>query len=62
MSVAEMRKTVLEKVETLSEQQLLKVNQFVDRINEMPGKEYELLEHVKNIVSERSEVIKKLAQ
>ena len=33
MSVAEMKKTILEKVETLSEEQLIELNQFVDRIN-----------------------------
>lgn len=62
MSVAEMKKIILEKVEALSEQQLIEVNQFVDRINQMPGKEYDLLSHVENIVAERAEVMKKLAQ
>lgn len=62
MSVAEIKKNILEKVETLSEQQLIDVNQFVDRINKMPGKEYDLLPHVESIVSEREEVMQKLAQ
>ncbi len=62
MSVAEMKKTILEKVETLSEQQLTDVNQFLDKINKMPGKEYNLLQHVEKIISERSDVLKKLAQ
>ncbi len=61
MSVAEMKKTILEKVETLSEKQLIELNQFVDKIN-MQAKEYDLLPHVESIVSEREEVMKKLAQ
>ena len=62
MSVAEMKKTILEKVETLSEEQLIELNQFVDRINMQSSKEYNLLPHVESIVSEREEVLKKLAQ
>ena len=62
MSVAEMKKTILEKVETLSEEQLIELNQFVDRINMQSSKEYNLLPHVTSIVSERQEVLKKLAQ
>lgn len=62
MSVAEMKKIILEKVETLSEQQLTDLNQFLDKINKMPGKEYNLLQHVEKIISERSDVLKKLAQ
>ena len=62
MSVAEMKKTILEKVETLSEEQLIELNQFVDRINIQSSKEYNLLPHVESIVSEREEVLKKLAQ
>ena len=62
MSVAEMKKTILEKVETLSEEQLIELTQFVDRINMQSSKEYNLLPHVESIVSERQEVLKKLAQ
>lgn len=62
MSVAEMKKTILEKVETLTEEQLVQLNQFVDSINEVPAKEYDLLPHIENIVSKRAEVFKKLAQ
>ena len=62
MSVAEMKKTILEKVETLSEEQLIELTQFVDRINMQSSKEYNLLPHVESIVSEREEVLKKLAQ
>ena len=62
MSVAEMKKTILEKVETLSEEQLIELTQFVDSINMQSSKEYNLLPHVTSIVSERQEVLKKLAQ
>ena len=62
MSVAEMKKAILEKVETLSEQQLLEVSRFVDSINNIAQKEYDLLPHIESIVSERKEVLKKLAE
>ncbi len=62
MSVAEMKKTIIEKVETLTEDQLIQLNEFVDSINKVSAKEYELLPHVENIVAEREEVLKKLAQ
>lgn len=55
-------KQLLEKVETLSEEQLIALNQFVDRINNIPVKEYDLLSSVDGIVSEREEVLKKLAR
>jgi len=57
-----MKKTILAKVEELSEEQLIEVSQFVDRINKMPAREYDLLPNVENIISEREEVLKKLAQ
>ncbi len=62
MSVAEMKKTILQKVETLSEEQLTELKQFIDTINNSSAKEYDLLGHVENIVSEREELLKKLAQ
>ena len=62
MSVAEMKKNILEKVETLSEFQLNELNLFIDRINNPAIKEYDLLQHVDNIITEREDVMKKLAQ
>jgi hypothetical protein len=62
MSVAEMKKTIIEKVETLSEEQLTALNTFLDRVNNGQSKEYDLLQHVESLVSEREEVLKKLAQ
>lgn len=61
MSVVEMKKTIIDKVETLTEEQLFEVKQFLERIKS-PATEYDLLPHIKNIVAERQEVLKKLAQ
>ena len=62
MSIVEMKKTILEKVEKLTEEQLIELNHFVDTINKVDANEYNLLPHVDSIVSEREEVMKKLAQ
>lgn len=62
MSVEEMKKAISEKVETLTEEQLMRVSNYIDSINQTPGKEYDLLPHVEDIVKEREEVLKKLAQ
>ncbi len=62
MSVAEMKKTILEKVDALAEEQLIELKEYIDRINNTGIKEYDLLPHVENIVSEREAVMKKLAQ
>ncbi len=57
-----MKIKIIEKVETLTEDQLIQLNEFVDSINKVSAKEYELLPHIENIVAEREEVLKKLAQ
>jgi hypothetical protein len=62
MSVAEMKKTIIKEVEKLSEEQLLELKQFIDGINNTSSKEYDLLPHIESIVSEREELLKKLAQ
>ena len=62
MSVAEMKKTIMEKVEQLNEKQLVQLNDLIDALNQTPSKEYDLLPHVENIISEREEVLKKLAK
>ncbi len=49
MSVAEMKK-IIEKVQTLTEEQLIQLNQFVDSINNVPTKEYDLLPHVETLL------------
>jgi uncharacterized protein (UPF0335 family) len=62
MSVEEMRKLIKEKIETLSETQLKELDSFISRINSTPVEEWNLGNHVKNIVEEREEVLKKLAK
>lgn len=62
MSAAEMKKTILEKVDALSEEQLIELREYIDRINKTGVKEYDLLPHVENIVSEREDVMKKLGR
>ena len=62
MSVAEMKKAIIEKVQTLSEEQLSALNTFIDEINNQHSGEYNLLNHVEDLVSEREELLKKLAQ
>lgn len=62
MNVAEMKKNIIEKVETLTEKQLVQLNHYVDSMDQEQGKEYNLLPHVEAIVKERGDVLKKLAQ
>lgn len=62
MSAEEIKRHLLEKVETLTEQQLLQLNNYVDAIKQEPAKEYDLLQHVESIVKERKDVLKRLAQ
>lgn len=62
MSAAEMKKTIIEKVDIMSEKELSELKQFIDKINHISVKEYDLLPHIESIVSEREEVLKKLAQ
>ena len=62
MSVAEMKKIILEKIDSLSEKQLAEVTLFIEDINNPQAKEYNLMEYVENIVFEREEVMKRLAQ
>ena len=62
MSVEEMRKLIKEKIETLNESQLKELDNTISRINSTPVEEWDLGEHVKNIVAERQEVLKKLAK
>ncbi len=62
MSVAEMKKIILEKIDSLSEKQLADLTQIIEDINNPQPKEYNLMEHVENIVSEREDVMKRLAK
>ncbi len=62
MSVEEMKKAIGEKVDTLNEAQLKELDSFINKINGLSANEWNLSEHVKNIVNEREEVLKKLAK
>ena len=62
MIVAEMKKIIVEKLDALSQEQLVDLEQFIDGINNPTEKEYDLMQHVENIVSERGDVLKKLAK
>lgn len=62
MSVAEMKIAIKEKIETLNETQLKELNSFINGIISVPVGEWDLENHVKNIVKEREEVLKNLAK
>ena len=62
MSVTEMKKKINEKIDTLNEEQLKEVDIFITKINNLFTDDWNLLSHVENIVSERAEVLRKLAQ
>ncbi len=62
MSIEEMKKNIIEKVEMLTEEQLVQLTKYVDAINQETAREYDLFPHVENIVKERGDVLKKLAQ
>ncbi len=62
MSVAEMKKAIAEKLEKLDETQLKELDIFINKINILPANEWNLSEHVNNIVNEREEVLQNLAK
>lgn len=62
MSTSEMKKIIHEKVEKLNDAQLNELDNYITRINNLPAGEWDLSDHIENIVSERAEVLKKLAQ
>jgi recombinational DNA repair ATPase RecF len=62
MSVAEMKKVISEKLNTLNEAQLKELDAFINKINSLSANDWDLSEHVNNIVKEREEVLQKLAK
>ena len=62
MSVAEMKKKIIEKVETLSESELLQIHTFIDGISKTDKKDFDITKHIDSIITEREEVLRKLAQ
>jgi hypothetical protein len=62
MSVEELKKEIQKEIENLSPEQLKSVDNFIKNINSVSSKEWDLNEHVQNIMQEREEVLKKLAK
>ena len=62
MSVTEMKKEINVKVESLNEQQLKMVEQFIEKINFSKEGEWDLKKYMDDILKERAEVLQKLAQ
>jgi len=64
MSVAEMKKVINAKIDTMDESKLKMIEQFIEKINSFKGaeKEWDLEKYVGEILEERAEVLQKLAQ
>lgn len=62
MSTSEMKKHIQEKVENLNDAQLIELDNFITKINNLPGGEWDLSNHIDSIVNERDEVLQKLAK
>ena len=60
MSEIEMMQTITRKIEKLSEKELASVNEFIDKLS--IGEEIDLLKHMDEIILERKDVLKKLAE
>lgn len=61
MSVAEMKKEINDKINSLDESQLKMVEKFIERINQSSS-EWDLKKYADEIMNERGEVLQKLAQ
>lgn len=61
MSIAEMKKEINDKINRLDESQLRMVEKFIEKINSQIS-EWDLKQYVSEILNERAEVLKKLAQ
>jgi hypothetical protein len=61
MSVTEMKKEINDKINKLDETQLKMVEKFIEKIN-LQTSEWDLQKYVNEILSERVEVLQKLAQ
>lgn len=62
MSIAELKKVVHAKVDEMNDEKLELVNKYIEMINEESKARVSLLAHAMNIISERDEVLAKLAQ
>lgn len=57
-----MKKAIVDKVETLTEKQLIELDRFVDNLSKSSSNEYNLLPYIEDLIDERKAVLKKLAQ
>ena len=62
MSITEMKKEINSKIDNLNEAQLNAVKEFIKKINSSKETEWDIKKHLSEIMDERSEVLKKLAQ
>ncbi|HEV2832790.1 MAG TPA: hypothetical protein VGW31_12490 [Hanamia sp.] len=62
MSITEMKKEINSKIENLNEAQLNAVKEFIKKINSSKETEWDLKKYLNEIMDERDEVLKKLAQ
>ncbi|MEO5648707.1 MAG: hypothetical protein ABIR03_02150 [Ginsengibacter sp.] len=62
MSIVEIKKEINSKIDNLNEAQLNAVKEFIKKINLSKETEWDLKKYLNEIMDERSEVLKKLAQ
>lgn len=62
MSIVEIKKEINSKIDNLNEAQLNAVKEFIKKINLSKETEWDLKKYLSEIMDERSEVLKKLAQ
>ncbi|MBY0478131.1 MAG: hypothetical protein K2Q24_10830 [Chitinophagaceae bacterium] len=62
MSIAEMKKKIHEKVDSLEENKLKLLNDFIEQINSDSNARVSVLASAMEIIKEREKVLEKLAQ
>lgn len=62
MVADEIRKTVKSKIDAMDESQLKMVADFIEKVESSKAKEWDLMKLVDEIIEERRDVLKKLAQ
>lgn len=62
MNIEEIKKKIHSKMEELDKDQLMVVEEFIEKINSLNLNEWDLSQYVNEIILERSDVLQKLAQ
>ena len=62
MSVAEMKKEIVKKIESFDEIQLKELMKFVNTVENNSSKKINLLKNIDTIFAEREEVLRRLAK